>query len=164
MPAGPVVRHVLDAFVVERFATMQRGLQAAPEKDVVVGQGATIVGSVRGARSVYLSKDVIVRGSVAARIDVVVGSRARVEGSVQAGSDVLCLHDAAIRGDLACGGRARLHGGTVSGRIQAGGDVEVLGETRLHEVRTGGRIRVLEAPPDPGAREMVSGRPAGAKV
>lgn len=140
------LRRVHDAFVVARFATIQRGLHVPSGHDLIVGQGATIVGGIEGGRSVFLSQGVIVRGSIVAPIDVVVGAAARIEGDVEAGGNATILEAATVTGAVRASGRARIIAGHVLGGVEAAGDVEVRGQADLADIRAGGRIRSLPAP------------------
>ena len=150
MPARPAIRHLYDSFVIDRFAVMERGLYSPEGKDIVIGQGATVVGGIDCGQTLYLAKDAIVRGNIRANVDVVLGADASVEGDVQAGSNVTGLTGARVWGRILCNGNAKLHGTTVAGHVITGGDVIIKGETRLREIHANGRIRVLEAPePEP---------------
>lgn len=146
MVARASVRHLFDSFVVDRFAVMERGLFSPDGKDIIVGQGATVVGGIDCGQTLYLSKDAIVRGSVRARVDVVLGATSSVEGDVEAGSNIIGMDHARVRGKLLCNGNAKLHGTIVAGHVTTGGDVIVKGEARLRGIRANGRIRMLEAP------------------
>jgi cytoskeletal protein CcmA (bactofilin family) len=146
VPAEPTVRHLLDSFVIDRFAVMERGLFSPDGKDIVIGQGATVVGGIDCGQTLYIAKDAIIRGSVRATVDVVLGSDASIEGDVQAGSNVIGMTGARVWGKIVCNGNAKLHGTIVAGHVITGGDVIIKGESRLREIHANGRIRVLEAP------------------
>jgi predicted acyltransferase (DUF342 family) len=137
------LRFVLGTYIVGRYAQIRRGLRVPAGKDLVVGMGARIGGSIVGASNVYLARGVLVDGSVNASLDVVVGAQARVGGDVTAGGNTYVLDGARVAGRLAAGGLARIVGGFVAGPVRAAGDIEVGGDAVLHEVRAGGRIRTL---------------------
>lgn len=143
------IHRYYDTYVVERYATVSRGLRSPPETDIVVGQGATVVGSIRAGGSVYLAKNVVVRGSVHATIDAVVGAACRVEGDVEAGGNVVALEGATIGGRVRAGARVRIIGARVEGPIEAAGDVEVRGEAQALNVKADGRVRSLPPPEEP---------------
>lgn len=128
---------------MERFATIRRGLRVPPERDLIVGQGATILGDIEGGGCVYLAKGAIVRGSVRAGLDVVVGSQVHVEGEVQARGNVLLLEGAQAGGSVRAAGRIRVIGAHVGGPVHALGDIEVRGDATLIDVHAAGRVRSL---------------------
>jgi cytoskeletal protein CcmA (bactofilin family) len=141
-PEG-IIRLILDAYIVTRHAVVRRGLRVPEGRDLLVGQGAVVAGSISGGRHVHLAKAARVRGHVRAPLDVVVGAHARVEGDVEAGGNVYLLEGARVRGSLRAAGLVRVVGGAVEGPVRAGGDVEVRGEAVLTEIAAAGRVRTL---------------------
>jgi predicted acyltransferase (DUF342 family) len=138
------VHHYHDSYVIERFATIKKGLRVPAQRDLVVGQGATIVGPIQAGANVFLAKNAIVRGSIETPFDVVVGSLARVQGDVRA-ANVLLLEGARVKGRVQATGRVRVIGAHVEGPIEAGGDVEVRGDAASQAIHAGGRVRSLAA-------------------
>jgi len=146
LPARPIIQHLFDSFIIERFGVTKKGLFSPDGKDIIVGQGATIVGGIDCGQTLYIGKDAIIRGSVRATVDIVLGADCNIEGDVEAGSNVIGMTGARVWGKLACNGNAKLHGTNVAGHVITGGDVIIKGETRVREIHANGRIRVLEAP------------------
>lgn len=159
LPRRYSIQRILDAFVVTRFATITRGLRVPEPFDLVVGQGATITGSIQGARDVFLARDVVVRGNISSPGVTVVGANTLVEGEIEAGGDVFTQHGARIRGGVRCSARVRIVGSRIDGIIDALGDVEVGAESHVRtEIRTHGRILSLPAVvPEPMTSVEVAG-------
>lgn len=153
MPARDPVRRVLDTFLVEAGALVDRGLKVPVERKLVVGNGATIVGTIRSDGRVYLGRDVVVRGSIHSVGDVVVGAQSRVEGDVESGTYVLLQEGAVVTGRVKCDGPVRIVGGQVDGTVVAGGDIEVRADASTHELKAGGRIRSLPDPVESNVRD-----------
>jgi predicted acyltransferase (DUF342 family) len=146
VPPRASILHLYDSYVVQRFVVIQKGLKLPRGHDLVVGQGATIVGDIQAEGNVFLAKSSIVRGSIVGDFDVVLGSRVKVEGSIRTKGNVLLLEDARVEGDVQAAGRIRIIGAKVTGRVFAGGDVEVRGESVAANIEAGGRVRTLPAP------------------
>lgn len=145
------LRFVLGTYVVGRFARLRRSVRVPAGKDLIVGMGARIDGSIAGATNVYLARGAIVGGDIRADLDVVAGAGSRVEGDIEARGNAYVLDGARVGGGVRVGGLARIVGGFVAGSVRAAGDVEVGGDAVLHEVRAGGRIRTLPPPSTPSA-------------
>lgn len=153
MPARDPVRRILDAYIVEKDAVVDRGLKVPAERKLVVGNGATIVGGIRSEGRVYLGRDVVVRGPIRSAGDVVVGAKSRVEGDVESGTYVLVQEGAVVTGRVRCDGPVRIVGGRIDGPVDAGGDIEVRADASTHELKAGGRIRSLPDPVEPNVRD-----------
>lgn len=146
MPQTHAIRLVRGTYVVRRFARLRKGLRVPAGRDLVVGPGATVAGSVRGGGSVHLGRGACVEGAVVTAWDVVLGAHAVVHGSIECQGHVTLQAGARVGGDVRCGGRARLVGAIVEGVVRSLDDVEVAPGSVVGGLEAGGRIRALGGP------------------